>query len=187
MRARINGRKHPRIKTTNLYLARSAISGKGVFSTTRVRAGAEVITCRGLVLRGNDVRDDMRAMQIGVDLYLAEDPDNPGIDDFVNHSCAPNVGFLDGSLTLYALRHITEEEEIVFDYSTCMNEAGWSIKCRCRTAACRRVIVAFDQLSRQDRKRLDGIALAYLRKPQNSAGRTCADPSQKRHSRRVDY
>jgi uncharacterized protein len=156
-RAKLNAR------TPNLYLAHSPINGKGVFSRGTIRAGADVVVCRGRVLKEHEVRDDMRAMQIGVDVYLVEDPRNPGIDDFVNHSCEPNVGFLDGSLTLSALRDIAEDEEIVFDYSTCMNEGGWSIRCRCRTPTCRGVIVAFDELSRKDRKRLGGMALAYLR------------------------
>ena len=150
-------------KTSKLYLARSAISGKGVFARKFFRAGIEVIACQGLVRPSREVRTDMRAMQIGPDVYLAEDPDNPGIDDFINHSCEPNVGFRDGCLTLYALRDITVDEEIVFDYSTCMNEAGWSLRCCCQALSCRGLIVAFDELSRKDRKRLGAIALAYLR------------------------
>jgi hypothetical protein len=152
-----------RNNVTALYLARSAINGKGVFSRKKLRAGIEVVACRGIMLSGSQVRDDMRAMQIGVDVYLAEDPNDPGIDDFVNHSCEPNVGFLDGSLKLYALRDIAEDEEIVFDYSTCMNEAGWFIDCRCRMSSCRGRIVGFDELAREERRRLSDIALAYLR------------------------
>jgi uncharacterized protein len=164
-------------KTSTMYMARSVINGRGVFARKFLPANTAVIACKGLVLRAREVRTDMRAMQIGADVYLAEDPDNPGIDDFINHSCEPNVGFQDGCLTLYALRDITVDEEIVFDYSTCMNEAGWSLRCRCRASSCRGLIISFDELSSRDRKRLGVIALAYLRERGNPRGGNARSPA----------
>jgi hypothetical protein len=135
-----------------------------------------VLECRGLLLDGDRVTDDMRAMQIGPDLYLAEDPENPGVDDFLNHSCEPNVGFLDGSLALYALRDIRLGEEIVFDYSTCMNEPGWWIDCRCGETACRGRVGSFCDLLEEDQRRLSRISLTYLRAPETGSV-TGASPS----------
>src|SRR5262249_6805006 len=84
-------------------------------------------------------------------------------DDFLNHSCEPNLGFVKGSLTLYALRRIEPGEELVFDYSTTMNEPGWLIRCRCRTLSCRRKIRSYCDLQVSEKNRLRRIALAYLR------------------------
>lgn len=110
-----------------------------------------------------DLEEDARAMQIGPNTYLVEDPQRPGLDDFLNHSCCPNLGFVDGSLTLYALCDIQAGEELTFDYSTSMNEPGWVIKCRCRAANCRGAVRSYSELSKKDQKRLRSIALAYLR------------------------
>ena len=102
-------------------------------------------------------------MQIGPETYLVEDPCKPSLDDFLNHSCDPNLGFVDGSLTLYALRDIESGEEVCFDYSTTMNEPGWVIRCRCHTPICRRAVRSYCDLSERDRRRLRSLLLGYLR------------------------
>jgi hypothetical protein len=105
--------------------------------------------------------DDMLALQVGPDLWLASD--GTLTDDFANHSCDPNAGFLDGEPVLYALRDIEAGEEITWDYSTSISETGWSLDCRCQSARCRGVIRPWFELSPKDRERLHGTALRYLR------------------------
>jgi len=134
-----------------------------VFSLGLIRVGTPVIECSGLIQAAHELATDVRAMQIGPDTYLVEDPQRPGLDDFLNHSCKPNLGFIDGSLTLYALYDIQAGEELTFDYSTSMDEAGWMIRCRCRAPNCRRAVRSYSDLPKRDQKRLRNIALAYLR------------------------
>jgi hypothetical protein len=134
-----------------------------VFSREFIPAGSPVVECRGLIQHRDEVGDDARAMQTGPDTYLVEDPENPSVDDFLNHSCRPNLGFENGSLMLYALRDIKAGEELSFDYSTTMNEFGWSIKCRCRAENCRGTVQSYCELPKHEQKRLRRIALAYLR------------------------
>src|SRR6266704_2435573 len=148
---------------SDLFVSRSAINGRGVFSRKFIPAGASVVECCGLIQHRDEVRVDARAMQVGPDTYLAEDPKSPSVDDFLNHSCRPNLGFENGSLMLYALRDIKPGEELAFDYSTTMNELGWSIKCRCRAENCRGRVQSYCELPKDERKRLRRIALAYLR------------------------
>lgn len=147
-----------------LYLARSPIDGQGVFARCDIPAGRGVIECRGVLLDRSEVTDNMRAMQVGPNTYLAEEPGNPGLDDFLNHSCDPNVAFLDGSLILYARRDIPASDEIVFDYSTCMNERGWWLACRCGSSRCRGRVLSFCDLPSAARRRLSPMTLAYLRR-----------------------
>ena len=147
-----------------LYLAPSLIDGYGVFTGEPIPAGSRVVECRGLILDRREVTDDMRVMQVGPDTYLAEEPGNPGVDDFLNHSCNPNVGFWNGSLILYALRDIAAHDEIVFDYSTCMNERGWWLECRCESSRCRGRVRSFCDLPETARLSLSSITLAYLRR-----------------------
>lgn len=147
-----------------LFVARSAIDGQGVFTRTPIQKGAAVLECRGVLQHGDEVGDDARAMQVGPNTYLIEDPKNPTVDDFLNHSCQPNLGFVNGSLILFALRDIKPREELLFDYSTTMDEHGWAIKCRCRSANCRAQVRSYSELPRLEQERLRQIALTYLRR-----------------------
>jgi SET domain-containing protein len=123
------------------------------------------VTVRGKVIRRDEITHDrMRVMQIGPDTYLAEDGIHLHVDDLINHACDPNLGFLKGSVDLYALRDIAVGAELVFDYSTCMNEPSWSIPCQCGAPICRREIVSFRDLPRSEQDRLRPIALDFLRR-----------------------
>jgi len=57
----------------------------------------------------------------------------------VNHSCAPNVG-MGGNVLLVAMREIAAGEELTIDYALFLGDPGFSMDCRCRTAACRGVV-----------------------------------------------
>jgi hypothetical protein len=111
----------------------------------------------------DEIYEGLRALQIGPETYLAEDFSNPRLDDFINHSCDPNVGFAQGTLMMYALRDIRPGEELFWDYRTSINEAGWTVPCTCGAALCRGRIQSYCDLPADERARLRGIALEYLR------------------------
>jgi uncharacterized protein len=146
-----------------LFVDRSVIHGQGVFTAEGVRKGAPVLKCTGRIVSLSEIKDGMRAMQIGPDKYLVEDPKYPSLDDFLNHSCAPNLGFLRGDLTLYALRDIEAGEELSFDYSATMNERGWSMECRCGSEKCRSQVRSYGDLFEHEKIELRQVALGYLR------------------------
>ncbi|HUI70510.1 MAG TPA: SET domain-containing protein-lysine N-methyltransferase, partial [Spirochaetia bacterium] len=79
------------------------------------------------------------ALQIGPDLYIGA---SGGLDDYINHSCEPNAGLRISGTTvdLYAIRDIKPGEEILFDYSTTLDEDDFTMSCQCSTPSCRRVI-----------------------------------------------
>jgi SET domain-containing protein len=148
----------------------AASHGYGVFTDEPLKTGDYVLTMSGKVLPVSQVGDDVRAMQIGPYLYLVEDiaPGHDGsepqyLDNYLNHSCEPNVGFLHGTLELYALRDIAAGEELLWDYSSSMNAPGWSLPCYCGSAGCRGRIQSFCDLTQDQQRRLRSIALAYLR------------------------
>lgn len=147
----------------HLELRDSGTHGLGVFATAPIARGTLVITHRGIERHLTHVPDDMRAMQIGPGLWLCQDLENDSPDNYLNHSCEPNVGFVEGSLSMFALRDIAVGEEILWDYSTSMNEAGWRVKCYCGAAACRGEIRSYCDLSETERSKLKPIALRYLR------------------------
>jgi uncharacterized protein len=146
-----------------LFVDRSVIHGQGVFTADAVWRGAPVLECTGRIVSLSEIEDGMRAMQIGPDKYLVEDPEYPSLDDFLNHSCASNLGFLRGDLTLYALRDIEAGEELLFDYSATMNERGWSMECRCGSVQCRTQIRSYGDLFEHERIELRQVVLRYLR------------------------
>lgn len=146
-----------------LYAEESGIHGLGVFTRKAIPEGAFVIECRGILRHKDEVVEGMRALQIGPETYLAEDPANPRLDDFINHSCNPNLGFRDGSPKLFAIRTIGEKEELFWDYRTSINEAGWEIECGCGASNCLGKIQSFCDLPEVERSRLRGIVLQYLR------------------------
>ncbi len=137
--------------------------GKGVFAREFIPSGAPVIQCGGLIKGPEEITPTTRALQIGPDTYLVEDPDNPGYDDLINHSCEPNLGYVDGSLLLYAIRDIEVGDELSIDYSSAINEPGWEVPCGCGAAKCRGKIQSYCDLPKAERERLRGLVLAYLR------------------------
>ncbi|MDB5105145.1 MAG: hypothetical protein JWP91_2834 [Fibrobacteres bacterium] len=149
--------------STDLFSEQSGIHGLGVFTRKPIPKGAFVIQCQGILRHKDEVVEGMRALQIGPETYLAEDPENPRLDDYINHSCDPNVGFVEGSPKLFAIRDIRPNEELFWDYRTSINEAGWQVQCTCGAANCRGKIQSYCDLPGDEQERLRGIVLEYLR------------------------
>ncbi len=135
--------------------------GRGLFTRRPFERGQRILALEGRLLTTHELTDDLLALQVGEDLWLCST--GSYLDDFANHSCEPNAGFLDGQPVLYALRDITNGEEICWDYSTSICEAGWSLACRCGSRRCRGVIRPWRELGADVRDRLRPYALQYLR------------------------
>jgi SET domain-containing protein len=144
-----------------LYLGPTAVHGTGVFTRDAILQGSPVINFVGPVLRASELAPDARYLQVDDALYIA---DSGGLDDFVNHSCEPNLSFVGGGLMLYARRAIAPGEQLFWDYSTSINEPGWRLPCRCGGLTCRGQIVSFCDLSEDDKARLRPMALRYLQR-----------------------
>ncbi|HEX3147456.1 MAG TPA: SET domain-containing protein-lysine N-methyltransferase [Gemmataceae bacterium] len=144
-----------------LEIRAAGTKGKGVYAKSPIRAGERVIAMTGRLLTNAELTDDLLAMQVGPDLWLCSD--GSSIDDMLNHSCAPNTGFLEGDTVLYALRDIAMGEEVTWDYSTSIAEEGWRLDCQCGAANCRGLIRPWGELSPADRERLRSTTLAFIR------------------------
>ena len=135
--------------------------GRGLFAVQPIARGTLLMEMKGWLASTADLHDDWLAMQVGNDLWLCSD--GTLTDDCGNHSCDPNAGFVTGEPVLYALRDIAAGEELCWDYSTSLSEPGWTLHCRCGSPKCRGVVRAWPELTQQERERLVGIALRYLR------------------------
>jgi hypothetical protein len=134
-----------------IYIAECSI-GRGLFSGQPIGVGTEILSLTGPRLTLNEVRAKgplkaANALQIGIDRYL--DLDAPG--RYINHSCAPNAAVVRDT-TLVAIRPIAAGEEIRFDYSTTISD-GWTMSCRCGADNCRGIVVAFQLLPEEIRRR----------------------------------
>lgn len=150
-----------------LEIRDSGVHGTGVFARGPHRAGAPVmhLTGRIVVTAVDEVTPaSFWAVQVGPGVWLEADADAYDPDNYTNHSCEPNLGFTRGTLTLYALRDVLPGEELVWDYSTSMDEPGWEVPCRCGARSCRGRIQSFRALSPFDKARLRPLALDYLRR-----------------------
>ena len=156
-------RAEPLLRSTvvELEVQLAGPKGRGVFARTPIAAGERVIEMTGQLLTNAELTDDLLAMQVGPDLWLCSD--GSSVDDMLNHSCDPNLGFVQGNCVLYAVRDIAGGEELTWDYSTSIAEVGWSLECRCGSVHCRRIVRSWGELTPAERDLLRPVALAFVR------------------------
>jgi SET domain-containing protein len=153
-------RIEPGCSATEFEVLPSAGKGLGLFACRPFARGERVLALEGRLLSTQELSDDLLALQVGENLWLCSEGSH--LDDFINHSCEANTGFLDGQPVLQALRDIAAGEEICWDYSTSISEAGWSLECRCGSSGCRGVIRPWPELSSDVRNQLRPHVLQYL-------------------------
>ena len=120
-------------------VVRQGTHGRGVFAEEPIAAATRIIRFTGPLLRHADTSAATLALQVGPDQYIGA---SGGLDDLINHSCEPNAGFkIDGTTAdLYAIRDIAAGEEILFDYSTTLDEDDFTMACQCGRPSCRKII-----------------------------------------------
>lgn len=105
----------------------SRIAGRGLFAAHAIAAGHPVLR-----LHGSDVREH------------------------VNHSCEPNLGWLDDD-TLVAITDISDGDELLVDYATRVDDPEFVMMCHCETYRCRQVIEGTDWQIPQLQQRYAGM------------------------------
>ncbi len=117
--------------------------GKGVFANAEIQNGEVIHVLSGermdvgqlvdKVLSGKENIDD--ACQFGRRTFF-------DLDEFsrtFNHSCDPTAGIRKNS-ELFALRDIKTGDEVTFDYSLTIAPTEWSMKCKCGSKICRKIL-----------------------------------------------
>lgn len=145
--------------------------GKGVFAKEDINKGELVIICGGAVMRASEEHGDY-GIQVSEDMVLAAPPPPPeggqaelSVADYVNHSCAPNIGFR-GQIFIVTMRTITQGEELTLDYAMCLHAAPsvsrYEMKCDCGHPSCRKVVTEDDWHIPELQRRYDGYFQWYL-------------------------
>ncbi len=135
---------------SELFEVRDCRLKKGLFARKLIRAGEVVLPFEGPIIGASQAleKGDKQSdpLQIGPDRYV--DLQDPG--RCANHSCHPNAGVTPEPV-LVALRDISQDEEICYDYSTTMGDGLWKINCLCGSMNCRGRIRDFRFLPRETR------------------------------------
>ena len=140
--------------------------GLGVFANQDIKRNGYILTLSGPTLKESETLTDefinSHSIQVSADTYLGP---AGNIHDYLNHSCDPNAGLnkssQSGEIILKAMRDIRKDEEITFDYSTCI-EDDWTLQCACANISCRGVVGRWSKLPERikSRYRFEGVALA---------------------------
>lgn len=155
----------------NPFAVRETHLGKAVYAVQGLAEGETIVRFGGRQvaaarLPGGVSGADDRFVQVAPDRYLGP---SGRIDDLINHSCAPNAGvrFTPAGVVLVAIRAIPAGEEIVWDYSTTLQNSHWQMECRCGAPECRGTIGDFATLppERQAWFRERDLVAPYLREP----------------------
>lgn len=137
----------------------SPIHGTGTFAVARIRQGEVVIIWGGTLFTkeeieaGKAIARSVAAIDEG--LYMGgtlEEGNSP--DDFMNHSCDPDVWMQD-EVTLVARRGIAAGEELTMDYAMVESDESWVApwECHCGSPLCRKVITGKDWRRRELQER----------------------------------
>jgi len=124
-----------------LYVARSAVVGRGLYAGTGIPARAKIGEFEGESIGLREARRRAHGRLIVAFVEL----DRHAIDAtgtrrgfrYINHSCEPNT-FMRRTATraeFYALRDIRRGEELTVDYGHSHHEGR--LPCRCGAPACR--------------------------------------------------
>jgi SET domain-containing protein len=128
---------------------RSGIAGRGLHAVDAIAAGEVVAVKGGHLVTTEELHRLPAALQeseitVADGLHLTaltEDEFEP-VMLFLNHSCAPNVGFA-GNTVLAAMRDVAAGEELTTDYALFDDHDG-EMTCTCGAERCRRVVGGHD-------------------------------------------
>ena len=145
----------------------SRIAGRGLSATAPIAAG-EVVAVKGghvvdqVTLAGlsEHLRNSDIQITNGLHLVALADDEYEAVMLFVNHSCAPNLGF-SGNVVLAAMRDIAPGDELTVDYCL-FDSGGEAMACRCGTPACRGTVTGEDWRLPELQARYAGWFSTYL-------------------------
>ncbi len=123
-----------------LKVARSAITGRGLFAGGPIPARAKIGEFEGEVISIREARRRAKGRRVVAIVELAgkaiDATDTGRGFRFINHSCAPNsfTRLTTDRAEFYALRKIRAGEELTVNYGE--SHHNGTLRCRCGAAGC---------------------------------------------------
>ncbi len=144
--------------------------GRGVFAHTDIAINEVVVHFGGTILSLEDIRSGAANIHsyiaISEDTFVGVAHGQPEQgDEFINHSCDPNLWMVD-EITLVARRHIKANEEVTADYGMWEYDPHWQSpwRCVCGAAECRGQLTGSDYISADLNSRYSGHIAPFLKK-----------------------
>jgi len=139
---------------------------KGVFTREPVQKGELLMLWSGVVYSREEYEQlpekyQTCGIQVEENLFLS--PRKLEEADFVNHSCNPNAG-LSGQVALVAMRNITVDEQICFDYAMSDGCDYDEFECGCGASNCRGRVTGNDWQLPELWERYRGYFSPYLQR-----------------------
>lgn len=146
---------------------RRARCGYGLFANNEISVGTLILIQGGHIMSmfqepplSPDIWD--LPLQISDEFMIGASEAHEVEDaDFINHSCDPNAGWK-GQIFLVAMRDISANEEIRFDYATVVSLPGYEFDCECGSPFCRKRLTSDDWKMAEIQKRYHGWFQHYL-------------------------
>lgn len=139
----------------NLYIDKSQIIGKGLFSKCFIKKGQQIGIIKGprTVVKkfvGPMIKKSLDWIGCGRYTWIVTDD---SIFRFINHSCDPNA-YIIGARTVRAARDIPAGTEITMDYSLTEADPDYLLPnvCTCKSHDCRKLIGSIFSLSQKQFK-----------------------------------
>lgn len=141
-------------KCLYVYIGKTCRGDLGIFAARSFRSGEFIMVDEDGDYY-NNVYTSEEVIELGFDFNYALQVDSDGfklpngnLDDFTNHSCAPNTGIRltqKGTIIL-AIQDIAPHEELTYDYSTYINNPFEGFTCSCGAVSCRGTVGDFKKL-----------------------------------------
>ena len=157
-----------------LEVRTSQSEGKGVFAKEQVKKGERLAIFGGSVMTIDEMYKlpehmQSHVMQIEERFVFGCKETVPEDTDYFNHSCDPNAGF-HGQIFLVAMRDISKDEEITFDYAMIISESAENtikedidMDCNCGAPNCRKRFTENDWKLPELRERYKEYFSEYLK------------------------
>ena len=133
--------------------------GRGLFASKQFAPDDLIMSAKAVAV--SDVRCS-HSVQTGWDKHVVMDL--PAI--LINHSCDANVGIRDndmGAYDFFAIKNVSEGEELVWDYNASEWEISTPFQCACGSARCRGLLRGFKHDAGHIRRAYGPFYASYLK------------------------
>jgi ribosomal protein S18 acetylase RimI-like enzyme len=156
----------------DLEVRTSEIEGDGLFASRPIQAGTVVAVLGGhrvdtkeLTRLLDESDKPVDTITIGADEHLVLPTDPRPTIAYGNHSCDPNLWWID-AITLEARRDIAQGEELTSDYGTSTG-VPYELTCNCGSPLCRGIVTGEDWKIPELQQRYGDNWIPALRKRMN--------------------
>lgn len=137
--------------------------GLSLFANKKFKKGDKIINLKGKLV--NAVNSTPEAVQMSDNKFIDTRYLVP--EDFINHSCSPNTKLDIEKRWFIAIKDISKNEEVTFNYLTTewdMKKWGTDFTCICGSKNCFGHIKGFKYLSRAEKLKLESLLSPLLLK-----------------------